>query len=127
MIKSNGTILVVEDDGTTRFFVRQVLEQSGFTVLEACNGDEAIRIAERHLESLDLIVCDVVLPQILGTLVTKRLTALKPELKVIFISALPDVSSYGLNAMNANYLQKPFSQEALSQKVQEILGDQGKT
>ena len=118
--KSSGTILVVEDDEVTRFFIRQVLEESGFVVLEAMNGGEAIRLAEKHLVIIDLIICDVVLPDTIGTLVVKRLTVLKPKLKVIFVSGSSDVSTFGLTA---NYLGKPFSAPELVQKVQEVLGD----
>jgi two-component system cell cycle sensor histidine kinase/response regulator CckA len=121
--KSSCTILVIEDDGATRYFIRRVLEESGFVVLEAGTGDEAIRVAEKHLESIDLIVCDVVLPQTIGTLVIKRLIALKPEMKIIFISGLTDVSTYGLT--NTNYLKKPFTGPELVQTVNEVLGEQG--
>jgi two-component system cell cycle sensor histidine kinase/response regulator CckA len=118
---SNGTILVIDDDEVTRRLIREVLEQSGFEILEASNGDEAIRVAEKYLELLDLIICDVVLPQTIGTLVAKRLTALRPDLKVLFVSGLTDVSTYGLT--HANYLKKPFNSLELVQKVHQLLSD----
>jgi len=125
--KSDGTILVVEDDLSNRLYIRTVLEEIGFVVLEATNGGEAIRLAEKHLESIALIICDVILPDTIGTLVVKRLTALKLELKVLFISGLTDVSTHGVNATKTNHLQKPFSPEELVQKVQDILDGPGKS
>jgi two-component system cell cycle sensor histidine kinase/response regulator CckA len=119
--QSGRTILVVEDDAPTRVIIHRVLQEHGFIVMEANDGDQAIRVAERDLESIDLIVCDLILPNTVGTLVAKRLTALKPELKILFISGMADVSMYGVAANN--YLRKPFNAPELLQKIHELLDE----
>ena len=107
----SGTILLVEDDGTFRAVVRRALAQHGYTVLDAGGGIEALMVVDQHPGAIDLLVTDLVMPGIGGRELARRLTALRPGLRVLYMSGYaPDVlrESGGLASSEA-FIQKPFS------------------
>jgi PAS domain S-box-containing protein len=113
------TVLVAEDEETVRRFVRIVLEKEGFRVLEAENGMEALTIFEAADPPPDVLLTDVVMPQMGGRDLAQRLLAVRPELKVIFMSGFvrdPELLE-GLNDRKAPFLQKPFDIEELARIV----------
>ena len=117
------TILLVEDDGTLRATIRRALLQAGFDVLDAAGGAEALVVSETHHERIHLLVTDVVMPDVSGRDLASRLRALRPGLKVLYMSghgADTFRSSGGLGAAEA-YLQKPFTTTALVGAVRGLL------
>ena len=107
----SGTILLVEDDGTFRAVVRRALAQHGYTVLDAGGGIEALMVVDQHPGAIDLLVTDLVMLGIGGRELARRLTALRPGLRVLYMSGYaPDVlrESGGLTSSEA-FIQKPFS------------------
>ena len=124
---TDRTILLVEDDEPLRKLVSQILERTGYTVVSASNGEEALRLLDspEHTE-IDLLVSDVVMPGIGGKALAEKLQARLPDLKVLFISGYPDeaVVHHGVLDEGVAYLQKPFSPKAFIQKVQEILAEE---
>ena len=124
---TDRTILLVEDDEPLRKLVSQILERTGYTVVSASNGEEALRLFDspEHTE-IDLLVSDVVMPGIGGKALAEKLQARLPDLKVLFISGYPDeaVVHHGVLDEGVAYLQKPFSPKAFIQKVQEILAEE---
>jgi CheY-like chemotaxis protein len=117
------TVLLVDDEDRVRDAVRRMLGRAGYAVLEAFDGDEALRIAQRHAGPIDLVVTDVVMPGLSGTELVDRLGSIRPELKVLFVSgyaAENDVQET-LTADGFDYLQKPFTDEALQEKVRALL------
>jgi PAS domain S-box-containing protein len=118
------TLLLVEDEEAVRALVRNILKQKGYRVLEASRGDEALELAEQYWGPIDLLVTDVVMPQMSGRELARRLADLHPQIKVLYISGYADNAVWyqgGLNSGGA-FLQKPFSPEALAHKVREALG-----
>jgi two-component system, cell cycle sensor histidine kinase and response regulator CckA len=117
------TVLLVEDAAPVRAVARQVLERQGYTVLEAPNGEAALRIAEEHPGPVQLLVTDVVMPGLSGRQLADRLARLRPELKVLFTSGYTDDSivRHGILEAEIAYLQKPFTPDALARKVREVL------
>jgi len=117
------TILVVEDDPQIRALVRGVLDASGYTVLEAQRGDEAIRLGEEHADPIHLLLTDVVLPGMSGRDLAHQLAARHPELRALFMSGYTDqvVVEQGLVEPRAPFLQKPFTPEGLRRKLREVL------
>jgi PAS domain S-box-containing protein len=114
-----STVLVAEDEETVRRFVRIVLEKEGFRVLEAENGMEALAVFETADPPPDVLLTDVVMPQMGGKDLAQRLLAARPELKVIFMSGFvrdPELLE-GLNDRKAPFLQKPFDIEELARIV----------
>jgi CheY-like chemotaxis protein len=116
------TVLLVEDEGMLRELAREVLEASGYRVLEAAGGEEALRVAAAHEGTIHLLLTDVVMPGISGRMVAERVAASRPEIKVLYTSGYTDdaVLQRGVQAGTA-FLQKPFTTTALAQKVREVL------
>ncbi|HEY6224836.1 MAG TPA: response regulator [Gemmatimonadales bacterium] len=118
-----GTILVVEDSSQLRELFRDVLELHGYTVLDAPNGRAALDVAAAHSGTIDLLLTDVIMPEMNGRQLADRLTVSRPGIKVMFASgySADDLMRHGVDA-GMVYMQKPFSPEALAHKVKEVLG-----
>jgi CheY-like chemotaxis protein len=117
------TVLLVEDEETVRSLARQVLEEKGYTVLEARHGPEAISLCEHYHGPLQLLVTDVVMPHMSGRELAQHLLQLRPELKVLYISGYTDeaIVHHGILEAGLFFLQKPFTPNALAGKVREVL------
>jgi two-component system cell cycle sensor histidine kinase/response regulator CckA len=117
------TILVVEDDQRLRKLVRIVLEGSGYTVLEADGAEQAFSIAAAPEQPIDLLLTDVVLPDVGGRQVAERLLAMRPGLIVLFMSGYTDdiVLRQGVQEAAINFLPKPLTPSSLVKKVREVL------
>jgi two-component system cell cycle sensor histidine kinase/response regulator CckA len=120
---SGETILLVEDEAIVRDLVRRVLQASGYTVLEATNGDEAIRLAHEHHGLIHLLLADVVLPGLSGPEIADRLANTRPRLPILFMSgyAQDSVERYGLSLTSHTFLQKPFTPLSLLNRVRDAL------
>lgn len=121
--RGTETILLVEDEDAVRTLTRFTLQQCGYTVLETSHGEEAIKVATSHRERIHLLVTDVVMPGMGGRVLAERLLNLHPEMKVLFISGYTDdaVVRHGILHEHVNFLQKPFSPNALAHQVREVL------
>jgi CheY-like chemotaxis protein len=117
------TILLAEDEPAVRSLIRKILQRSGYVVLEACHGTEAIQVAEQHASVIDLLVTDVVMPLISGPQLAQQLALLRPAMKVLYISGYMDntISCHGLLDAGAIFLQKPFTPDELVRKVRAVL------
>jgi PAS domain S-box-containing protein len=121
--KGTGTILLVEDQTEVRRFVAAVLNSYGYRVLEASDGEEAMRICQSPGPRIDLLVTDVVMPRMRGPELAAHVHAAYPDLRVLYISGYTDLAITGQIASEpgSDYLQKPFTPHALARKVHEIL------
>ncbi|MBP3954857.1 response regulator [Gemmata sp. G18] len=121
--KGHETILLVEDEETVRLMTRMMLERSGYKVLEAPDGLEAVAVAEKHWPPIHLLITDLVMPHLSGREVAERLTALKRGLRVLFMSGYTEdtIVQQGVESAGIDFLHKPFSLSALTGKVREIL------
>ena len=121
--QGSETVLVVEDEPSVRSLATHILRHQGYRVLEATNGEEALRVAQERLEEIHLLLTDVVMPRMGGKEVADRLKTLRPSVKVLFISGFPDeaIARHGVLTPGIAFLQKPFSPAALAQKVREVL------
>jgi PAS domain S-box-containing protein len=124
--RGSGTVLVVEDEDAVRRLTRRILEEEGYTVLEACNGSEALRAAQERT-SLDLVVTDVVMPEMSGRMLAARLAAVRPGLRVLYVSGYTgdDITRRGLDEPGIDLLQKPFAAAQLVQRVREVMAARG--
>jgi len=100
-----------------------VLQRSGYSVLEATNGLEAVAIAEERREPIHLLITDLVMPHLTGREVAERLTAIKRGMRVLFMSGYTEdtIVLQGVESATANFLHKPFNLVAMTTKVREIL------
>jgi CheY-like chemotaxis protein len=121
------TILVVDDEPDVCELARDCLVAEGYRVLEARDGEEALRIAEGHTEPIHLLLTDVVMPRLNGIELAARLIRQRPDTKVLYMSAFAvigaqpeQLSGPGLQPGDP-ILPKPFSTEALTRKVREVL------
>jgi len=116
------TVLLVEDDESVRTMVCRVLEQQGYSVLEAATGEEALEIAVERGDEIDLVFTDVVMPGMGGVELVEHVRAMRPELDVIFMSGYAEgISRRGTLDPTAPFLQKPFTPSTLAQVVRRTL------
>jgi len=121
--RGSETILVVEDHEAVRSLIVGTLELSGFQVLQAGDGPSALSLAGEFPGNIDLLLTDVIMPGMNGRQVTEHLTALRPGLKVLFISGYSGelIAHRGVLDAGLDYLPKPFTPEALVAKVRQML------
>ena len=120
-----GTLMLVEDEDAVRAFSARALRNKGYNVLEANSGETALAMLNGELEPIDLLVTDVVMPNLDGPSLVKEVRAERPELKVIFISGYAEDSFRKRLDEDAgiHFLPKPFSLKQLAGKVKEVLGE----
>lgn len=119
-----ATVLVVEDEPEIQRFIARVLAPEGFLVLTAGDAAQALEICRQHPGRIDLLLSDVIIPDMNGPELALRLQTLRPEMRVLFISAYDDgllKQNFGLHPAAA-FLAKPFGAERLLQKVRSVLG-----
>jgi CheY-like chemotaxis protein len=121
-------ILLVEDEDAVRSVASRVLLNQGYSVIPARNGKEALQLLDDLSETIDLILTDVVMPDMGGLALAEELRSRWPELKLIFMSgyAEGDKLQPGIQHIEGAFLQKPFSSESLLFKVREVLDTQSK-
>jgi PAS domain S-box-containing protein len=117
------TILLVEDDPMVLEIGRMLLEDLGYVVLPANAPDAAIRVTESHAGRIDLLITDVVMPDMNGRELARRLRSLYPHLRTLYMSgyAANVISPQGTLEKDTYFLQKPFTQESMAEKVNEAL------
>src|SRR5271170_427059 len=117
------TLLLVEDEASVRLASSQFLTRSGYTVVEASNGEEALRVSRAHPGQIDLMVTDVVMPKMGGPTLAQWLADERPNMKVLFVSGYAEntVLRHGKIDVATRFLQKPFSGKMLARKVREVL------
>ncbi|MGA2632000.1 MAG: response regulator [Terriglobia bacterium] len=120
----NETILMAEDQDAVRVLVCEVLKSKGYKVLEASQGEEALRMAREHEGPIHLLVTDVVMPGMGGRDLARNLVALRPEMKVLYMSGYTGdaIVNHGVIEEGLAFIQKPFAPAALARKVREVLG-----
>jgi len=126
--RGKETVLVVEDEEKVRTLIVEILGRQGYKVLEASHGDEALLIDETHDGHIHLILVDMVMPGMSGSELAKRLSSLRPETKILYMSGYTDntIVHQGILARGVNYIQKPFTMEGLTRKVREVLDKDSK-
>ena len=120
--RGSETILLVEDEGALRTLVHGVLESSGYNVLQARDGDDAMRVSEQHKGPIHLLLTDVVMPGMGGRDLADHLAPFHRSMKVLYISGYTDdaIVHQGVLEPGTNFLQKPFRPDVLVQKVREV-------
>ncbi|MFC1834183.1 ATP-binding protein [Thermodesulfobacteriota bacterium] len=124
--RGNETVLIVEDEEVVLELACEMLEMVGYKMLKAGTPAEALRISEHHDEPIDLLLTDVVLPQMDGRSLFHRLSRTRPETKVLYMSGYTDdaIVRHGVLERDVHFLQKPFTLDNLLGKIREVLDGQ---
>ena len=122
MPQGHETVLLVEDEEAVRTLAGRVLQAAGYTVLSARNGPEAIRLADEHPETIQLLATDLVMPRMSGLEVASQLTQTRPGIRILLMSGYPNEAAmrHGVPP-GASLLQKPFNAVALARAVRQVL------
>lgn len=121
--RGTETVLLVEDEDGVRALIKEVLQRHGYKVLDTSNGGEALLACEQHESEINMLLTDVVLAQVSGTELARRLAPLRPKMKVLFISGYTEeaIIHQGVLEKGTAFLQKPFTPNVLARKVREVL------
>jgi CheY-like chemotaxis protein len=117
------TVLLVEDQDEVRLVAQEILRRRGYHVILARNAGEALLTCERHPRTIHLLLTDVVMPQMSGRELAERLTAVRPDMKVLYMSGYTEnaIVHHGILDSGISYLQKPLVPDALARRVREVL------
>jgi two-component system cell cycle sensor histidine kinase/response regulator CckA len=117
------TILVVEDDEVVRQLVTRILQSGGYRMLEASDGSNALQICQQCEGQIELVLTDLVMPQMSGPALTEKLKELYPGIRIVYTSGYADdaIVRHGHLDPGMPFIQKPFSPNNLLQKVREVL------
>jgi two-component system, cell cycle sensor histidine kinase and response regulator CckA len=122
----HGSILVVEDEPSILSMTVQMLERQGYTALGAATPGEALRFAREHAGDIDLLMTDVIMTEMHGRDLAKKMLALYPGIKCLFMSGYTAdvIAEHGMLEEGFNFIQKPFSMKDLGDKIRSVLDDQ---
>jgi two-component system cell cycle sensor histidine kinase/response regulator CckA len=120
--EATETILLAEDEPAVRGLVRETLQQLGYTVLEATDGYEALKLVEKNKTDIHLLLTDVIMPLMNGHELATRLEAIRPGTKVLYMSGYTDdvLAFHGIGR-EIDFIQKPFSRADLEEKLEKVL------
>jgi PAS domain S-box-containing protein len=122
-LRGNETILLVEDEQQVRDIALGILRRHGYLVIAAQHASEALLMCEKYQHTIHLLLTDVVMPQMSGPELAKRLSALRPKMKVLCMSGYTDdsVARHGVTESGIAFFQKPITPASLTRKVREVL------
>jgi two-component system cell cycle sensor histidine kinase/response regulator CckA len=122
-LTGQGLVLLVEDEDAVRAFAARALRNKGYTVIEAASGEQALALPADQLDRVELLISDVVMPNLDGPTLAAELRSRRPELKILFISGYAEDSLRNNMAKSphVNFLPKPFSLSQLAGKVKEVM------
>lgn len=120
---ASETVLVVEDDAGVRVLIAEVLQRRGYRAIMASTPSEALRLFDQEAPAIDLLLTDVVLPEMSGRDLADQLQRAQPGLRVLFMSGYTDAAivHHGTLEKGTPFIQKPFSPDSLSRKLREVL------
>jgi CheY-like chemotaxis protein len=128
ILKGTETVLAVEDEIEVRKLVAEILKGQGYTVIEASDGEEAMKVSRENAgKKIHLLLTDVVMPGMSGRELAVVLGLQHPNMKVLYMSGYTDnaIVHHGVLEEGVNYIQKPFTLDALARKVREVLDQRG--
>jgi two-component system, cell cycle sensor histidine kinase and response regulator CckA len=124
-LSGSETVLVAEDESMVRALTARILRDHGYKVMEASNGTEALRLYQEHSEIIDMVLTDVVMPQMGGKELVEKISAIRPDIKALYVSGYANsaILRHGVLDTGIPLLQKPFSVNMLLRKIRELLDE----
>jgi nitrogen-specific signal transduction histidine kinase/ActR/RegA family two-component response regulator len=121
-VQGSESVLVVEDENSVRRLLTQILRMRGYQVIEASNGEQALEVFRERGDEIQLVLTDVIMPKMGGGELAQKLLAIRPDLRLVFMSGYPDSQLSGLAELSGcGFLRKPLTPDALSRAVREAL------
>jgi CheY-like chemotaxis protein len=120
-LRGSETVLLVEDEEALRGVGKQMLEMYGYTVLLAADGAAGLELAQNYQRPIQLLMTDVLMPKMSGIELAAQLSALRPELKILYTSGYNDTGISLQTIAGARYLQKPYAMEELAHTLRDLL------
>jgi len=119
----SGTVLLVEDSEVVRDVVALMLESDGLTVLQASGGEEALALVRRGDAPIDLLLTDIVMPELSGVELADRLERERPDMRILFMTGYAEevVVNKGILGKHRECIGKPFTQKQITKRVRKIL------
>ena len=119
------TVLLAEDDNSVRMFSRDILRQNGYRVIEAIDGEDAVRKFMENKEEIQIVLLDVIMPKKNGKAVYEEILQVRPDIKTLFMSGYTHniIKEKGINEGEINFISKPFLPEALLSKMRQVLDE----
>lgn len=123
LLSGNETILLVDDEPVIRSVIRDLLASLGYTVIEAASAREALNVVDQHLDAIDLLLTDVIMPEQRGTVLAALVKSRSPQTKILFISGYLDerIAYDGILKPGVNFIKKPVTLQKLSEMVRQVL------
>ncbi len=121
--KQPETILVADDEAIVRQVIAIMLEEQGYQVVQAVDGEDALRRCQDQTRHINLVIADILMPNMTGKQLACRLSQIRPQTKVILCSGCPErlANRTGMNDMNLPFFKKPVTPQDLAVKVREVL------
>ena len=116
-----GTILLVDDDEAIRRFIRRILTENGFDVVEASDGAKALEVASAYAGPIHLLLTDVIMPKMNGLALAERLSQTRPDIRLLYMSGYVEQCLLLAKHPELTVLQKPFSPDALIMAIRQTL------
>jgi CheY-like chemotaxis protein len=122
-LNGSETVLVVEDDKMVRGFISETLQAHGYTIIEAEGPEEALKLSSNYNGTIQLLLTDVIMPEMNGRELYEKLSLMRPQTKVIFVSGYTDdvIVHHNILEEGVNFIQKPFMISTLTQKIRKVL------
>ena len=122
-LRGSETILLVEDEEQLRVVARDVLTKNGYRVIDAVNGADALHLSEQYKDKIDLLLTDVVMPQMGGRELAEKLIPMRPGMKILYMSGYTEnaILHHRVLGPGISLLQKPITPESLLRKIREVL------
>lgn len=116
-------MLLLEDEPSLRLMIRELLEGAGYRVLECASPDDALSAGQSEVSPIHLMLTDVVMPQMTGPQVAERLQALRPQMKVLYMSGYTDdaIAQHGVLKPGTEFMTKPFTTDTVLRRVRDLL------
>ncbi|MFH1968995.1 MAG: ATP-binding protein [Verrucomicrobiota bacterium] len=128
LLRGNETIMVIDDETNIVTMVSQILTELGYHIISATNGREALSLSDQHAQTIDMVLADIIMPELNGPDLVRMLRQKRPTLKALYMSGYANnaAAQIGMLKPNTAFLQKPFSSETLTHCIRKVLDTPGK-
>jgi len=128
LLRGNETIMVIDDEANIVAMISQILTELGYHVISATSGRDALILSNQHAQTIDIVLTDIIMPELNGPDIVRMLRQKRPTLKALYMSGYANNAAAQIGRLKHDtaFLQKPFSSETLTQCIRKVLDTPGK-